>query len=152
MTDKINQTSLVLLHYSLALIEGKIIESSFDDEPLEINMFDSSLPEGMMLALIGLKADDEQALTLTPEQCFGFRDEENIHDMPTSDFSAELKPEIGLTFNFGTPDGEDLIGTIRSIKKDSVKVDFNHPLAGLPLVFTVKILEVNNAHAFLPTE
>ena len=152
MTEQINQTSLVLLHYSLALTEGKIIESSFDDEPLEINMYDSSLPEGMMLALIGLKADDEQTLTLTPGQCFGFRDEENIHDMPLSDFSAELKPEIGLTFNFGTPDGEDLIGTIRSIKKDSVEVDFNHPLAGLPLVYTVKILEVNNAHAFIPAE
>lgn len=152
MAEQINQTSLVLLHYSLALTEGKIIESSFDDEALEINMYDSSLPEGMMLALIGLKANDEQTLTLTAEQCFGFRDEENIHDMPTSDFSADLKPEIGLTFNFGTPDDADLIGTIRTIKKDSVEVDFNHPLAGLPLVFSVKILEVNNAHAFLPTE
>ena len=152
MAELINQTSLVLLHYSLALTNGEVIESSFDDDPLEINMQDSSLPDGMMLALIGLKAGDEQTLTLPPEQCFGFRDEENIHDMPLSDFTGELKPEIGLTFNFGTPDGEDLPGTIRAIKKDSVEVDFNHPLAELSLVFTVEILEVNNAHAFLPSE
>ena len=152
MAELINQTSLVLLHYSLALADGKVIESSFDDEPLKINMHDDSLPEGMMLALIGLKAGDKQTLTLTPEQCFGFRDEENIHDMPLSDFTGELKPEIGLTFNFGTPDGADLPGTIRAIKGDSVEVDFNHPLAGLSLVFSVEILEVNNAHAFLPSE
>ncbi|MCK5002403.1 MAG: FKBP-type peptidyl-prolyl cis-trans isomerase, partial [Gammaproteobacteria bacterium] len=79
MADLINQTSLVLLHYSLALTDGKVIESSFEDEPLEINMHDASLPDGMMLALIGLKTGDKQTLTLTPEQCFGFRDEENIH-------------------------------------------------------------------------
>ena len=152
MAEQIVQTSLVLLHYSLELIDGTIIESSFDGEPLEINMYDSSLPEGMMLALIGLKDDNEQTLTLTPEQCFGFRDEDNIHDMPLSDFDGDLKPEIGLTFNFGTPDGEDLPGTIRTIKSDSVEVDFNHPLAGFPLVFSVKILEINNAHAFIPNE
>ncbi|MDH3342591.1 MAG: FKBP-type peptidyl-prolyl cis-trans isomerase [Gammaproteobacteria bacterium] len=152
MAEQINQTSLVLLHYKLALTDGQVIESSFGEEPLEINMQDASLPDGMMLALIGLKVGDEQTLTLTPEQCFGFRDDDNIHDMPLSDFNDELKPEVGLTFNFGTPDGEDLPGTIRAIKNDSVEVDFNHPLADLSLVFSVEILEVNNAHAFLPVE
>lgn len=152
MAEQINLTSLVLLHYSLSTTDNTVIESSFDDEPLEINMLDSSLPEGMQLALIGLKENDEQTLTLTPEQCFGVRDEDNIHDMPLSDFSDDLAPEIGLTFDFGTPDGEDLPGTVRSIKKDSVEVDFNHPLAGLELIFTVKILDVNNAHAFVSDE
>ncbi|MDH5389011.1 MAG: FKBP-type peptidyl-prolyl cis-trans isomerase [Gammaproteobacteria bacterium] len=152
MAEQITQTSLVLLHYSLALTDGTMIESSFDEDPIEINMYDSSLPEGMMLALIGLKEGDQQTLTLTAEQCFGFRDEANIHDMPLSNFTDELKPEIGLTFNFGTPEGEDLPGTIRAIKSDAVEVDFNHPLAELSLVFSVKILEINNAHAFLPIE
>ena len=152
MSEQINQTSLALLHYSLSLTDNTVIESSFDDEPLEINMLDSSLPEGMMLALIGLKADDEQTLTLTPEQCFGVRDEDNIHDMPLSDFGNDLKPEVGLTFNFGTADDEDLPGTILSIKKNSVEVDFNHPLASLALIFSVKILDVNNAHAFIANE
>ena len=72
--------------------------------------------------------------------------------MPLSDFGDELKPEIGLTYNFGTPDDEELPGTVRAIKNDKVEVDFNHPLAGLSLVFSVKILEVNNAHALLTDE
>ena len=148
MAEKINQTSQVLLHYSLTLTDGTLIESSFDDEPLEINMLDSELPEGMQLALIGLKTSDEQSLTLTPEQCFGIRDEDNIHTMPLSNFSDDLTPDAGMTFNFGTPDGGDLPGTIRAVTKNDVKVDFNHPLAGLPLVFKVKILEINNTHDY----
>jgi len=152
MAERITQTSLVLFHYSLSLTDGTIVESSFEEDPIEINMYDSSLPEGMMLALIGLKAGDKQTLTLTPEQCFGFRDEENIHDIPLSDFTADLKPEVGLTFNFGRSDDEDLPGTIRTIKDDTVEVDFNHPLAELSLIFTVEILDVNNAHAFMASE
>ncbi|MDH5710041.1 MAG: FKBP-type peptidyl-prolyl cis-trans isomerase [Gammaproteobacteria bacterium] len=148
MAEKINQTSQVLLHYSLMLTDGTVIESNFGEDPLEINMLDSQLPEGMQLALIGLRANDEQSLTLTPEQCFGFRDEDNIHTMPLSDFSDDLSPEIGVTFNFGTPDGDDLPGTVRAITNDGVQVDFNHPLAGLPLIFTVKILEINNTHSY----
>ena len=152
MSEPINQTSLVLLHYSLSLTDGTIIETSFDEEALEINMLDDSLPEGMMLALIGLTQDDEQTLTLTAEQCFGLRDEDNIHDMPLSDFGDDLTPEVGLTFNFATADDEDLPGTIKAIKDDSVEVDFNHPLAGLSLIFSVKVLDVNNAHAYVANE
>ena len=147
MADQIDLNSLVLMHYSLAMTNGTVIESSFDDEPLQVTMGSGQLTEGMELALVGLEEGAEQTLTLTSEQCFGERDEENIHDMPLSDFTDELQPETGLTFNFGTEDGLEILGTIRSVKDETVEVDFNHPLAGHSLVFSVKILGINNAHA-----
>lgn len=147
MPDAINMHSLILMHYSIALTNGSIIESSFDDEPVEINMGHGDITEGMELALYGLKEGDSQTLTLTPEQGFGVRDESNIHDMPLSDFPKSLPPEIGLSYSFESPDGDDIPGTITAIKDDQVTVDFNHPLAGQDIVFTVQILGVNNAHA-----
>ena len=105
------------------------------------------LTGGMELALYGLETGDRQSLTLTPEQGFGLRDEDNIHMMPVSDFPDDLKPESGLVFEFETPDGKDILGTVLSVKSDNAEVDFNHPLAGQPLVFTVEILDINNAHA-----
>ncbi len=147
MADQINLNSLVLLHYSLAMTNGTVIESSFDDDPLQINMGSGQLTDGMELAIIGLEEDDEQTLTLTSEQCFGERDEANIHDMKLSDFTEELQPEMGLTFNFGTDDGHEILGTIRTVKTNTVEVDFNHPLAGHSLVFSVKVLGINNARA-----
>ncbi len=146
MAEQINLNSLVLMHYSLAMTNGTIIESSFDDEPLQITMGSGQLTDGMELAIVGLEEDAEQILTLTSEQCFGERDESNIHDMKLSDFTDELQPETGLTFNFGTDEGLEILGTIRSVKNETVEVDFNHPLAGHALVFSVKILGVNNAH------
>jgi FKBP-type peptidyl-prolyl cis-trans isomerase SlpA len=147
MKEKIDLHSLLLMHYSIALTNGTEIESSFDEDPVEISMGTGVLTEGMELALYGLETGDRQTLTLTPEQGFGLRDEENIHMMPLSDFPEDLKPESGLVFEFETSGGEDILGTILSIKGDKAEVDFNHPLAGQSLVFTVEILDINNARA-----
>jgi FKBP-type peptidyl-prolyl cis-trans isomerase SlpA len=152
MKEKIDMHSLLLMHYSITLTNGTEIESSFDDEPVEVSMGTGVLTEGMELALYGLETGDRQTLTLTPEQGFGLRDEENIHFMPLSDFPEDLKPESGLVFEFETADGEDILGTILSVKDDQAEVDFNHPLAGQPLVFTVEILEINNARANIPDQ
>ena len=147
MNDEINMHSLVLMHYSIALTNGSLIESSFDDEPVEISMGHSDITDGMELAIFGLKEGDAQTLTLSVEQGFGSRDEDNIHDMPLSDFPDDLPPETGLSYSFESPDGDDIPGTVISVKKDAVEVDFNHPLAGQEIVFAVEILGVNNAHA-----
>ena len=147
MTDEINMHSLVLMHYSIALTNGTLIESSFNDEPVEINMGNGDVTEGMELALFGLKEGDKQTLTLTEEQGFGIRDEDNIHDMPLSDFPENLLPEVGQSYSFESPEDGEIPGTILSIKDDTAEIDFNHPLAGQQIVFTVDILGVNNAQA-----
>ncbi len=147
MTEEINMHSLVLMHYSIKLPNGDVIESSFDDEPVEISMGHDDVTKGMELAIFGLKEGDTQTLTLTPEQGFGIRDEDNIHEMPLSDFPEDMPPEAGLSYAFESPDGDDIPGTVVSMKDDSVEIDFNHPLAGQEIIFTVNILGVNNAHA-----
>ena len=147
MTDTINMNSLVLMHYSIALTNGSVIESSFDDEPVEISMGKDDVTDGMELAIFGLKEGDSQTLTLTPEQGFGRRDEDNIHHMPLTDFPEELPPEPGLSYSFESANGDEIPGTVLSLKDNAAVIDFNHPLAGHEIVFTVNILGVNNAHA-----
>ena len=97
MTDEINMHSLVLMNYSIELTNGSVIESSFDDEPVEITMGNEDITGGMELAIFGLKEGDSQTLILTPEQGFGLRDEDNIHDMPLSDFPEDLPPQVGMS-------------------------------------------------------
>jgi FKBP-type peptidyl-prolyl cis-trans isomerase SlyD len=42
-------------------------------------------------------------------------------------------------------DGNPLTGVISEITDDSVRMDFNHPMAGLDLFFTGKIISVSEA-------
>jgi len=43
--------------------------------------------------------------------------------------------------SFQSPEGE-LPGVIKSVRDETVQVDFNHPLAGRDIVFEAEILDV----------
>ena len=130
------------MHFTLSLADGTVADSSRDGEPLRFVMGDGTLIEGLELVLYGLKAGDQQCLSIEPRDAFGFPEEENIHTMPRSEFPAEMQLEPGLIVGFTTPSGEEVPGAIQEIKGDEVVVDFNHPLSGHEVIFDVEILEV----------
>ena len=140
--SEIASGSKVSMHFSITLEDGTVAEDSFNDEPLEFTMGDGSLNEGLELGLYGMKAGDEEVLTLSPELTFGFHDVANMHDMPRSDFDADRELSVGQIIGFTTPAGDEVPGMIRELTDSMIKVDFNHPLAGHELVYRVKVLSV----------
>lgn len=133
--------STVTLHFSLSLTDGTEAISTFDEEPLTFQMGDKTFQPTMEMALYGLKAGDEQTLTLTPEQAYGEPDPGLIQQMPLEDFS-DVKPELDQVMSFTLPDGEETLGVVREILDEEVTVDFNHPMAGMEVVFKVSILNI----------
>ena len=142
MKYPISPESTVTLHLSLALEDGTVAESTFEDEPLTFTMGDGTLEEGLELGLYGLTAGNTQRLVLEPGQAFGLHDPAKLHQLSRSEFSAELEVEPGVIIGFDTPSGEELSGTIVSLTDEAVEVDFNHPLAGKVIVFEVEIITV----------
>ena len=51
--------------------------------------------------------------------------------------------EPGVIVGFDTPAGDQIPGMVLEVDEEKVKVDFNHPLAGLNLEFEVEILEIS---------
>lgn len=146
MQDKIKfpitEACTVTLHLSLTLEDGTVAETTFDSEPLTFVMGDGSLEHGLELGLYGLTFGSRQRLTLDPGQAFGVRDPGNIHALPRTTFNADIQLEPGVIIGFETPDGEELAGAVLEVGDDTVKVDFNHPLAGRTLIFDVEIIDV----------
>ena len=142
MTE-IQAGSKVTMHFSLTLEDGTVAEDSFDSEPLEFIMGDGSLNEGLELGLYGMQAGEEETLSMTPEQTFGFHDPENLHEMLRSEFDADMDLAEGMIIGFTTPAGDEVPGIIREVSDKLVIVDFNHPLAGHELLYRVKILDVS---------
>ena len=145
--NEIAPGSRVTLHLSLAFADGTEALSTFGEEPETVVLGDGTLTPGLELALYGLKAGDEQTLTLSAEQAFGFRDEEKIHRMPRNQFPPEMGLAEGQVIGFTTPEGEEIPGIVLELGEDEVTVDFNHPLAGREVVFRVRILEVEGPPA-----
>ena len=133
--------SAVTLHFSLSLPDGTEAISTFDEEPLRFNVGDRTFQPTMELALYGLKAGDEQTLTLTPEQAYGEPEPGLVHRLPRADF-GDMVPEPGQIMSFALGESGETMGMIREVDEHEVEVDFNHPLAGHEVVFRVRILEV----------
>ena len=142
MKHQIGIASTVTLHLSLTLEDGTVAESTFDDEPLTFTMGDGALVHGLELGLYGLCPGDKQRLELYPEQAFGLREPEKIHSLPRSRFADDMVLEPGLIIGFEPEAGDEIPGTVLTVNDDSVKVDFNHPMAGHTVVFEVEILNV----------
>ncbi len=138
----INVGSEVVMHFSLSLKDGTVADGTSADEPLSFTMGDGTLIEGLEMVLYGLKAGDKQTLEIEPRDAFGFPDDENVHDMSLDEFSKELDMKEGTIISFSTPSGDEIPGTIIEIVDETVKVDFNHPLAGHIIRFFVDVLTV----------
>lgn len=133
--------SRVTLHFSLSLPDGTEAISTFNEEPLSFEIGDNTFQPMMEMALYGLKAGDEQTLTLTPEQAYGDPDPGLVQRLPLSDF-GDLQPEVGQILSFAMGEAGETMGMIRKIDDGWVEVDFNHPLAGHEVVFRVRILDI----------
>ena len=137
--------SQVTLHLSIVFPDGTVVENTFDDEPVSFTIGDGFLDEGLELALIGLKAGDQQILTLMPGQAFGLPDAGLVKLVPLSDFHEDMPLEPGVIIAFSLPEGEELAGTVREVRDEEVEIDLNHPLAGHKIIFTVEVLAVENS-------
>jgi FKBP-type peptidyl-prolyl cis-trans isomerase SlpA len=140
----INPASRVTLHYQLGLTDDSIIEDSFDQEPITILLGNGEMAEGLELAILGLREDDEQTIDIGPDMAFGHIDETMFHAMARASFDPEVELQEGLIIEFSTAEGDSLPGTILAFNEHEVRVDLNHPLAGQVVRYRVKILQIEN--------
>ena len=146
---KTQQNSKVTIRYQLSLDDGTEVENNADIEPLVFIFGDNTLTSGMEDALLDKQEGDSISVTLSPEQGYGYPDENNLHLMPVSDFPETLNPEVNQVIAFDGVDNEEVMGTIIELKGDEVLVDFSHPLAGRSLIFKAEIISVESSSTTL---
>ena len=145
LQQQIAPGSRVTLHFRLALPDGTEAVSTFGEQPATVIIGDGDLTEGLEMAIYGMRAGDRQTLTLNRQQAFGDRDEARIQMVPRHRFPADMTLSKGLVIAFESDTGEEIAGTINDdTDEQGILVDFNHPLAGQDVVFTVEILAVSS--------
>ena len=140
---KIAPGAHVTMHFSLNLDSGEVIDSTNGKEPAQFVVGEGALPAGIEKLLIGLHNGTQRTIDISPEHAFGQYNENNVHIMKKSNFNHEIVLEVGTIVYFSDPSQKEIPGVIKSITDDTVKVDFNHPLAGLNLKLDVNIIKVS---------
>ena len=131
----------VTLTFKLALPTGDVIDST-GDELATFEVGDGSLLPGFESVMYGMKAGDSAELPIAAEQGFGLPNDENVHMMKRALFEVSQDLVEGLVVSFADGEGGERPGVVNRLFDDLVEVNFNHPLAGQDLVFSVQIKQV----------
>lgn len=137
----------VALDYTLS-VDHKEFETSKGKEPLVFVYKVDALVPGLEAALNGMHVGEEKVVDVQPKDGYGEIDPKAFKEFPKTSLPKNIKPRAGMALQAQAPDGESFPAVIREIKADTVVLDFNHPLAGKPLKFRIKVLKIENA----PTE
>ncbi len=135
----------VTLHFSLTLEDGTVIDSNFERDPASFVVGDGNMLSGFEEALFGLHAGDEQVFHIPPEKGFGQHNANNVQVIERGQFPEEVDLKPGLMLSFSDAANTELPGVVFEVTDDQVTVDFNHPLAGRVIEFSVKIVDVQPA-------
>lgn len=145
MKPEIATASEVTLHFSIALQDGRLVDSNFEGQPASFVMGDGKLLPGFEAVLEGLQAGDKRRFTIAPENGFGMPNPSNVQRFKREQFDAAMDLQPGLMVSFADAANAELAGVVKSVDDKLVEVDFNHPLAGEHLVFEVHIVDVKTA-------
>lgn len=143
---QIEASSFLTLHYRLSGPQGDII-NTFDDKPATLSLGTGELAPAVEQRLLGLDEGTHATFELPAGVAFGDRNPEMIQWVAKKLLAQHGDPlekyNVGDVVQFPAPSGEGTYaGAVREVREDMVLFDFNHPLAGQPVIFEVKVIGV----------
>lgn len=134
----------ITLHYRL-ICHGQEIVNTFPGQPETFTLGSGEIDPRLEIVLTGLAVGTHETFHLQPWQAFGEHNEALVQNMPRSDLPADQDLPIGHRIDFSLPNGQAWSGTLLEVGPDVLRVDFNHPLAGLDVELEVEILDIRTS-------
>jgi FKBP-type peptidyl-prolyl cis-trans isomerase SlyD len=133
----IKKDQVLVMQYELK-VNGDIIESNLDGDPIEVKFMGGQLLDGLEDRMVNMNEGETKEITVPTEEAFGKYDENLMEVVPVSEFEG-IDLEIGMILEADGENGETFKATVTEVTDKEVTVDYNHPLADADLVFTVFI-------------
>lgn len=133
----------VKVHYTGSLSDGTIFDQSPEDRPLRFIIGKNEVIAGFEDAVEGMYQGESKTVTIPCDQAYGQSKPELLEQVDRTLISKDVELHVGGQLQITNHDGSILCVMVREITQDQVTLDANHPLAGLDLIFEIKLLEVN---------
>ena len=150
-TLAVRADSYLTLHYRVSLDAAQPdastpdVVSTFGAQPATLQLGAGQLSPALEECLIGLGVGDHKIFVIGADEAFGPRNPTLIQQLPRKLLEAESdKTDYlpGDVVEFNAPGGGRYAGVFRSLDNDYATFDFNHPLAGQPVRFEVRIVGI----------
>ncbi len=134
-----NSSKRIRIAYDLT-VDGKLIHSFNTNKPLRYVQGKKEILPGLEKALKGLKPGERKTVRLLPRDAYGLENPASIMEMPKVRF-PKRDHFIGKEIR-SQKDGKYL-ASVKEVRKETLVLNFNHPLAGKTLHYDVHIISVD---------
>ena len=145
----IESASFLTLHYRMTGPDGADIINTFGGKPATLSLGTGELSPALEQCLLGLPEGTRSSFELAAGLAFGERNPTLVQWVARRLLNELGEPDepyqVGDVVQFPTPDGMgQYAGSVSQVKgtDGAVQFDFNHPLAGRPVVFEVHVIGV----------
>ncbi len=143
-----SENSVVGIEYEVKEAgKAEVVDSNKGSgQPLEFIMGKGQIIPGLEKGLTGMKEGESADFMIPAADAYGEYNEEAVQTLPIEQFEGiELKE--GLTLYGQSEDGQTTQVTVKSFTDKEVEIDFNHPMAGKDLMFSVTVKSAREATA-----
>ena len=132
----------VTIHYTGTLEKGDTFDSADEHNPLVFTIGSNKVFPKLEYSVVGMKVNQRKVVRLTPTEGFGFWDKNSIITVDRTTFPPEEEIVIGKKAKVAYSGGSERVMKVIEVTDTEVKLDANHPLAGLFLTYDLMLAAI----------
>jgi FKBP-type peptidyl-prolyl cis-trans isomerase SlyD len=141
----IEANQIVSLEYEVR--DGNtVVDSNVGGAPLVFMFGKGQIIPGLENGISNMSIGEKADVMVKAEDAYGTHNPDAKQEVPVDQF-AGIDLEVGMTLFGQGEDGGTVQVTVTEISAETVVIDFNHPLAGKNLMFSVTINNIRDASA-----
>lgn len=137
----IENNQVVSFNYELK-IEGEVVDSNIGNDPLEFTYGSGQIIPGLEARISDMNEGESRHIQVPANEAYGEYNPQAKQLVPKEQF-GDLELQIGMPLQGQAEDGNPVQVIVTNILDNQVEVDFNHPLAGKELNFSITIQSIN---------
>jgi FKBP-type peptidyl-prolyl cis-trans isomerase SlyD len=141
---KVSDGHVVSMEYTLK-VDGEVTDTSEGHEPLEYVHGAGNIIPGLECEMIGMTVGESKDVVVAAVDGYGEEDNKAFMDVPREEFPKDIPMKVGTELQVQNQAGQPMYARIDTVGDKTVRLDFNHPLAGKELHFSVKVVGLRDA-------
>jgi peptidylprolyl isomerase len=135
----------VNVYYTGMFANGTVFDSDVGKTPLTFTIGTHRVIPGFENAVIGMKPGETKTVTIPVEQAYGAYNKSYVIVLDRTGTLATMNLTDGEMLTYGDASTGYTSVKVLNFTRDTVTIDANSPLAGLPLTFTIQLVSINKA-------
>jgi len=140
----VNKGQKVAVHYVGTLDDGTEFDNSRTrGEPLKFEFGAATIMPAFQDAISEMNIGEIKKIEVEPDQAYGPINPDAYTVVPLQNFKTPEDLVVGSIVHGQNASGQRFAAKIDEISQDSVKLDFNHPMAGKKLSFEIELISAS---------